>query len=63
MLADKRQITESEPSPASETMEISEELLGLAVLLYGVACLSLLAIVRMFIYSKPPGRRMVGNGK
>ena len=63
MLADKRQRTESEPSPATQTMEISEELLGMAVLLYSVGCLSLLAMVRKFIYSKPPGRRMVGNWK
>ena len=42
-------------------MKISEEVLGLSVIIFTVICLTLLAVIRMFIYSKPAGRRMVGT--
>ena len=36
-----------------------ETILGSCVAGWSVVCLSLLTLIRMFIYSKPPGRRMV----
>ena len=36
-----------------------ETILGACVTGWSAVCLSLLALIRMFIYSKPPGRRMV----
>ena len=38
---------------------MSEVALGIFVTIFAVFCLTLLRIIRMFIYSKPPGRRLV----
>ena len=38
---------------------MSEVLLGVLVLAFSVCCLLLLSVIRMFIFSKPPGRKMV----
>ena len=39
-----------------------EIVLGVSVSVYCGVCLTLLTIIRLFIYSKPPGRRMVSTG-
>ena len=38
---------------------MSDVLLGVLVLAFSVSCLLLLSVIRMFIFSKPPGRKMV----
>ena len=36
-----------------------EVALGLVITIFAMICLTLLWIIRKFIYSKPPGRRLV----
>ena len=56
-----RVLTQSADNPEPQGMKISEEVLCLSVIIFTVICLTLLAVIRMFIYSKPAGRRMVST--
>ena len=42
-----------------QSLKMSEVLHGVLVLAFSVCCLLLLSVIRMFIFSKPPGRKMV----
>ena len=56
-----RVLAQSGAKPETNAMKISEEVLGLSVIIFTVICITLLAVIRMFIYYKPSGRRMVST--